>query len=85
MLNHNSNNAITVATAATRGGYLLRLSDGFKKSINTIANLPNWSIRDAGMERSSGRGRKYTLRAAVIRYVKIIPVKMIFGIEDVIS
>jgi hypothetical protein len=48
--------------------------------MNTTANLPNWSIRDAGIERSSGRGRKYTLRAAVIRYVRIIPVKIIFGI-----
>jgi hypothetical protein len=53
--------------------------------MNTTANLPNWSIRDAGIERSSGRGRKYTLRAAVIRYVRIIPVKIIFGIEEVIS
>jgi hypothetical protein len=85
MLNHNSSKAITVAMAATRGGYLLRLSDGLRKSINTTANLPNWSIREAGIERISGRGRKYTLRAAVMRYVKIIPVKIIFGIEDVIS
>jgi hypothetical protein len=53
--------------------------------MNTTANLPNWSISDAGIERSSGRGRKYTLRAAVIRYVKIIPVKIIFGIEEVMS
>jgi hypothetical protein len=53
--------------------------------MNTTANLPNWSISDAGIESSSGRGRKYTLRAAVIRYVKIIPVKIIFGIEDVMS
>jgi hypothetical protein len=50
-----------------------------------MANLPNCNIREAGMERSSGRGRKYTLRAAVIRYVRIIPVKIIFGIEDVMS
>jgi hypothetical protein len=42
-------------------------------------------MSDAGIESSSGRGRKYTLRAAVIRYVKIIPVKIIFGIEDVMS
>jgi hypothetical protein len=71
--------------AATRGGYLLRFSDGLRKSINTTANLPNWSIREAGMDNSRGRGRKYTLRAAVIRYVKIIPVKIILGIEDVMS
>jgi hypothetical protein len=37
------------------------------------------------MESSKGRGRKYTLRAAVIRYVRIIPVKIILGIEDVMS
>jgi hypothetical protein len=74
-----------VAIAATRGGYLLRLSDGLRKSIKTTANLPNWSIREAGMDSSRGRGRKYTLRAAVIRYVNIIPVKIIFGIEDVMS
>jgi hypothetical protein len=37
------------------------------------------------MESRSGRGRKYTLRAAVIRYVRIIPVKIILGIEDVMS
>jgi hypothetical protein len=42
-------------------------------------------MSEAGMERSRGSGRKYTLRAAVIRYVKIIPVKIIFGIEDVMS
>jgi hypothetical protein len=53
--------------------------------MNTTANLPNWSIREAGMERIRGRGRKYTLRAAVIRYVRIIPVKIIFGIEEVMS
>jgi len=53
--------------------------------MNTTANLPNWSMREAGMDSSSGRGRKYTLRAAVIRYVKIIPVKIILGIRDVMS
>jgi hypothetical protein len=37
------------------------------------------------MDSSRGRGRKYTLRAAVIRYVKIIPVKIILGIEEVMS
>jgi hypothetical protein len=42
-------------------------------------------MREAGMDSSSGRGRKYTLRAAVIRYVRIIPVKIIFGIEEVMS
>jgi hypothetical protein len=42
-------------------------------------------MSEAGIERISGRGRKYTLRAAVIRYVKIIPVKIIFGIEEVMS
>jgi hypothetical protein len=42
-------------------------------------------MREAGMERSRGRERKYTLRAAVIRYVRIIPVKIIFGIDDVMS
>jgi hypothetical protein len=35
--------------------------------MNTTANLPNWSINEAGMESSKGRGRKYTLRAAVIK------------------
>jgi hypothetical protein len=42
-------------------------------------------MRDAGMESINGNGKKYTLRAAVIRYVRIIPVKIIFGILDVIS
>jgi hypothetical protein len=42
-------------------------------------------MREAGMDRSRGRGRKYTLRAAVIRYVNIIPVKIILGIEEVMS
>jgi hypothetical protein len=42
-------------------------------------------MSDAGIESSNGRGRKYTLRAAVIRYVKIIPVKIILGIEEVMS
>jgi hypothetical protein len=37
------------------------------------------------MESSRGSGRKYTLRAAVIRYVRIIPVKIILGIEEVMS
>jgi hypothetical protein len=42
-------------------------------------------MREAGMDSSRGRDRKYTLRAAVIRYVNIIPVKIIFGIEEVMS
>ncbi|MFN9900649.1 MAG: hypothetical protein ACK55Z_18075, partial [bacterium] len=63
----NSNNATTVAIAATFGGYFERLVDGLRKSIKTMANLPNCNIREAGMERSKGRGRKYTFSAAVIR------------------
>jgi hypothetical protein len=42
-------------------------------------------MREAGMESINGKGRKYTLRAAVIRYVKIIPTKIIFGIDEAMS
>ncbi len=31
-------------------------------------NLPNCNIREAGMERSKGRGRKYTFSAAVMAF-----------------
>jgi hypothetical protein len=55
-----------VAIAATFGGYFDRLVDGLRKSIKTMANLPNCNIREAGIDKSKGRGRKYTLSAAVM-------------------